>query len=385
MSESLKHTPNRSHAKSDFSPRYGSLFHHLLDGILVFNIKLDQVVACNDAAVSLLGYENNSDVIGLHLSDIVPKIDQSYKGVDLRKRTISIIEKVTTGKVINTDGLILSKTGDRIYVNANIIANDDFEEEVFIVFKDVTDLFKTKLDLEESNLELRKYIDSNLQLDNFSYLASHDLKSPLRSIISFTQLLERRISNKLSPSELELFKYIKIAGLELDDIISQFLLFARLDAEDLNLAVVDIKVIVNQVLVELKTEVDEKMASVSIENDFNAIQVDQKKLTHAFKALISNALKFAKPNVKPHIKIYNEETPKKWIVHIEDNGIGIEEQYHDTIFALFKKLHHRKEITGAGIGLAVAQKAIAKHGGKIWLSSEPGKGSTFSFSICKHL
>jgi len=251
--------------------------------------------------------------------------------------------------------------------------------------RDVTELYETQGRLYQKNEELEDYITSNLQLENFAYLASHDLKTPLRSIISFTQLLERRLEGRLKPSEQKLFDYIKSSGESMGEIIKQLLEFSKVEHEKLKRVKLNLEELYNHLLIEMTSDIQDTDAIIDFDLSCQEIVADKSKLKQILRNLISNALKFAKPGVTPMISVKCLDKPSYWLFSVADNGIGIEDAYQDSIFAMFKRLHANGEYDGIGIGLPMSKKIIEQHSGTIWVESTFGEGSTFSFTLAKRI
>ncbi|MDA8692951.1 PAS domain S-box protein [Saprospiraceae bacterium] len=240
-------------------------------------------------------------------------------------------------------------------------------------------------DLNTTNEEMQKYIDSNLQLENFAYIASHDLKAPIRSVISFMQLLKKNIINKVDEKDIKFVDIVLAASTNMQVLIDDLLDYSRINTQ----AVVYEKVDINKLLKFLKrdliTTIEDSEATIEID-DMPTIFADESRLRQVFQNLITNGIKFMdKKGTKPVIHIKYEEQVKEHHFTVSDNGIGIEADYLDKIFLMFKKLHSENRYTGTGIGLSICKKVTDQHNGKIWVDSELGKGSTFHFTICKEI
>lgn len=236
-------------------------------------------------------------------------------------------------------------------------------------------------DLNLKNEQLQQYIESNLNLENFAYLASHDLKSPIRTIVSFAQLLERKLSGKISTEEREYLNFIVSASKNMQKLINALLAYSRVNTTHLFVEPVNIPVMLQHLQNEMSTSIQEKGALIRLENIPEYIDGDEIKLRQLFQNLIANAIKFSVPDRQIDILIEAEQTAAYWRFQVSDNGIGIEEAYRDKIFMLFQRLHSEVEYEGTGIGLALCRKVVEQHGGEIGFSSEHGVGTTFFFTI----
>lgn len=236
--------------------------------------------------------------------------------------------------------------------------------------------------LSAQNEELERYIESNTQLQNFAYVASHDLQAPLTSIIAFSDLLRNTADLKLDPTEKRFLESIETSASNMKNLVVALLEFSRIDGEALALESVEPKKLVEEVLGDISFSLEEKEAEVSVDGNWpSQIQADPVKLRQVFQNLIQNGAKFSRKGIRPKIVVSARENLDDWTFAVADNGVGIPEEGKDKIFQMFKRLHSGSEYPGTGIGLALVQKMVDQHGGKIWLESEVGKGTTFYLSL----
>lgn len=238
-------------------------------------------------------------------------------------------------------------------------------------------------ELNKKNQELEKYIESNMQLENFAYIASHDLKAPIRTIISFSQLLKRNLKDKLDKDGEEFLEFIVSASKNMKDLIEDLLAYSKIDNQPIRQKSLSIENLLLAITSEIQTTIKEKKAIVKWDNIPTTINGDLIKLKQLFQNLITNAIKFQVPNSQAIVNISCEEQTDFWRFKVEDNGIGIKPQYFDRIFSLFQKIHAKGEYNGTGLGLAICKKVVEQHKGKIWLESTPNQGTTFYFTIGK--
>ncbi|MEO0472839.1 MAG: ATP-binding protein, partial [Bacteroidota bacterium] len=238
-------------------------------------------------------------------------------------------------------------------------------------------------DLHEKNRELEKYIESNLYLENFAYLASHDLKAPVRTIKSFSQLLLRRAGPKLSEDEKEYLGFITTASGNMLRLVNDLLLYSRVNTQKINLSEIAIEEILEDIRREMAVLINESEAQLTIGPMPGEIVADPIKMRQLFQNLIANGIKFSRPGEAPQINVQCEEKFGKYVFSVSDNGIGIEDAYLEKVFELFQRLHGPESYEGSGIGLATCRKIVLQHGGSIWATSSPGKGSTFFISLPK--
>jgi signal transduction histidine kinase len=259
-------------------------------------------------------------------------------------------------------------------------ANETLKEQVMARVQAEEQLKALNEDLErrvqERTQELKR---SNEELEQFAYVASHDLQEPLRMVASYMQLIERRYKDKLDADADKFIGFAVDGAKRMQALIQDLLAYSRVGTRHNPFQTIDCTSIVNGVVADLKLTIDEIGAKVRY-NTLPTVNGDSIQLAQVFQNLISNALKF-KGNASPEIYISARRDGDFWVFSIKDNGIGIDPQYFNRIFVIFQRLHTRQEYAGTGIGLAVCKKIIERHGGRIWVESEPGKGTTFHFSI----
>jgi light-regulated signal transduction histidine kinase (bacteriophytochrome) len=239
--------------------------------------------------------------------------------------------------------------------------------------------------LNNKNEELEKYIASNLELENFAYIASHDLQAPLRTVISFSNLLEKSLIGKITPAQEEYMKFIVDGTYHMRQLINDLLEFSRVNTTRINLETFKTQNTIELVILDMREHIERKNASITCLNLDFEITADKTKLRQLIQNLVNNALKFMEEGKDAKIIIKGEETNTHWKISVEDNGIGIKKEFQEQIFLLFKRLHGQKEYTGTGIGLALCKKIVEQHQGRIGVESKKGTGSTFHFTIAKNI
>jgi len=245
------------------------------------------------------------------------------------------------------------------------------------IAQDVTARRRNEELLQRSNEDLRR---ANVDLEQFAYSASHDLQEPLRQIAIYGQLLERRYAGKLDGKALEYLGYCIEGARRMELLISGLLAYSQVSlTADLPLQPVDIGEVIETVKKNLSAAIDETQAEIAV-SPLPLALGESVPLVHLLQNLISNALKYRAE--KPRVRIAaTEQGPDRWLFSVEDNGIGIPKEFQTQIFGIFKRLHDRTQYPGTGIGLAICQKIVARYGGRIWVESEPGQGSTFFFTL----
>ena len=242
----------------------------------------------------------------------------------------------------------------------------------------------TEEKLKESEKELKSMIEelkrSNDELQQFAYITSHDLQEPLRTISSFTQLIERRYKGQMDSNADEFIEYIVDATKRMQELIKDLLEYSRVTTQGKEFKLVNTEEILQKTISNLHAAIEENNAEISYEK-LPEVMADSRQIGQLFQNLISNAIKFRKKDKKPKISVSASENESEYIFSVSDNGIGIEKEYFDRIFTIFQRLHTREEYQGTGIGLSISKKIVERHGGRIWVESEPDNGSTFYFAL----
>jgi signal transduction histidine kinase len=311
---------------------------------------------------------------------------------------------------VELTGLVLAITVSRgiqkglseILESSKSVARGDFSRKAKAFSKDEIgilannfnnmseELEKLQKEIREANATLEKKVTQrtaelefkNKELEQFAYVASHDLQEPLRTTSSFVELLRKQYYNKIDDNANRYIEYILQSSDRMKTLINDLLDYSRLGREK-KMEETDCNELIQEVLADLQKVIKENNAQITADT-LPVLKALPTELKLVFQNLVSNSIKFRKPDTPPRIHIVAHRNNGFWQFSFSDNGIGIERQHQDRIFIIFQRLHNRADYEGSGIGLAHCKKVVELHGGRIWVESEPGKGSTFYFTIADH-
>ncbi len=244
----------------------------------------------------------------------------------------------------------------------------------------VRSLLRVKAYNDQLNKAFKELERSNAELQQFAYVASHDLQEPLRMISSYLQLIEHRYKDKLDADGNEFINFAVNGANRMQSLIIGLLEYSRVGTHGNSFVEVNVSSLLDKVLKDLEVQINETGAVVIYE-EMPVITADESQISRLFQNLIQNAVKFRREDINPRIMITFEKKGKDFEFCVKDNGIGIENQYFDRIFAIFQRLHTQDEYPGTGIGLSLCKKIVERHGGKIRIESQYGEGSSFYFII----
>jgi light-regulated signal transduction histidine kinase (bacteriophytochrome) len=249
-------------------------------------------------------------------------------------------------------------------------------------------LAQAKAELERHNLELEQRVfertaslrQALTEMEQFAYVASHDLQEPLRTVTSFSQLLARRYQGRLDSDADEFITFMVEAATRMQTLINDLLALSRIGTRGQPFAPIACDEILQVTQKNLDVAMAESGAAIT-HDPLPTLVADRTQLTQLFQNLFSNAIKFRRPKTAPCIHVSAAREDGGWRLSVRDNGIGIDPRYFERIFIVFQRLHNRDEYPGTGIGLAICKKIVERHGGRLWVESEPGIGATFCFTI----
>ena len=324
---------------------------------------------------------------------MVTKIDtrEAFAPVIDLQITLSVISLIVLVFVVSMALLFTKSIADPIrtlQAGAEVIGKGDLNHKVGTATYDeigqLSRAFDTMVEsLKEKTEALQRQAEelarSNAELEQFAYVASHDLQEPLRAVSGCLQLLEKRYKGELDASADQFISRAADGALRMQTFIHDLLEFARVGTRGQEFKATDSAAVWDQAMTNLEAAIEESGAVVT-HDPLPSMMADRVQLGQLFQNLLGNAIKFRSDN-PPEIHIGVEPKDSEWQFFVRDNGIGIDSEYADRIFAVFQRLHTREEYSGTGIGLAICKKIVERHGGRIWLESELERGSTFNFTI----
>lgn len=333
---------------------------------------LDGIITGWNAAAELLFGHAAQDAIGKSIDIIVP--------AELRSEVSVILNRIRGGERIDHHETVrVSKDGRKIDVSLSVFPLRSSTGEIIGAAKVARDITRQKQDqkaLAAYDEELKR---SNADLEQFAYVASHDLQEPLRMVASYTELLADHYKGKVDKKAEKYIHYAVDGAKRMQQLIKDLLAYSRIDSEAKTPTIIKSEAVVGDVLDRLKVAIEESHAQIAYDG-LPAVHADTAQLAQVFQNLIGNALKFHGEHT-PQIRIGAERKSDNWVFRVEDNGIGIDEQYAERVFQMFQRLHERGRFAGSGIGLAIAKKIVERHGGRIWFDSKPDNGTTFYFTM----
>ena len=275
----------------------------------------------------------------------------------------------------------ISRPLARLTLAADRIASDETvdlpdtkrDDEIGVLSRAFAGMVRT---LQQQTLELKR---SNGELEQFAYVASHDLQEPLRMVSSYTSLIKKRYQGKLDADGDEFIGFAVDGATRMQGLINDLLTYSRAGREPQPSEPTDAGVALDTALANLRRAIEEKRAVV-VRGPLPSVMANRLQLAQLFQNLIGNAIKFCKDR-RPEIRVGAERQGAEWVFCVRDNGIGLDPKYADRIFLIFQRLHKREEYPGTGIGLAICKKIVERHGGRIWVESKPGEGAAFYFTF----
>jgi two-component system, LuxR family, sensor kinase FixL len=339
----------------------------------------DVITSWNAGAARLFGY-GAEEAIGRHINLIIPP--------ELQDEERGIISRVLAGEPIaNFETVRMGKDGRQIDVSLSVSPVRDNAGRIVGAAKAARDISARK----RLDAELARYVAalerSNKELDDFAYIASHDLKEPLRGLFNNARFLHEDYADKLDQEGVNRLLRLGYLSQRMEKLVDDLLYFSRLGRQELAVQSTNLNQVIDEIAEMSETTLKERNAVIVVPRSLPRIECDKTRLTEVFRNLIVNAVKYNDNDVK-RIEIGYLDTVESaagaetGVFYVRDNGIGIAKEFHDDVFRIFKRLNVEDEDKrGTGVGLTFVQKIIQRHGGRIWLESEPGEGTTFYFTI----
>lgn len=341
-------------------------------------------IQVNEKICQMFGY-TEAELTSLTWQDITHPDDLAIDN--------SLVQKIIDGEInqYTLDKRYIAKDGSVFWARLKVSAHKDDKGQLlnFIsTVENIDDLKRQENLLLETNTGLEKQVAqrlidlerSNAELEQFAYVASHDLQEPLRMVSSYMQLVEDRYKDKLDDDGKEFINFAVDGALRMQTLIKSLLEYSRVGTDQGARELVDMEAVVDIAEQNLASVIKSSQAVIT-HDPLPEVFGNKSQLTQLIQNLISNAIKYAKRDISPKIHISASKSGQKWLFLVQDNGIGFDEVHSEKIFVIFRRLHTKEEYAGTGIGLAICKKIVERHGGTIWVKSTPGEGSTFYFTL----
>jgi len=350
--------------------RYKRIVDNVIDGLVIIGDRRVKYVS-----------ERAREIIGYPIEHIMGMREVDMAAPEDKERVLNEIKKsITETKMLpkNLEFWIVREDGTKSYISSRYsprLENGRLAD--YYVF--ITDMTEKRIAEENMRNLMSRLQKSNEELERFASIASHDLKEPLRMVSSYVQLLEKRYKGRLDKDADDFINFAVEGATRMAKLLDDLLTYSRVESGKGKLEKVDLNKVISEVLGNLRMTIDENKAKITYDK-LPEVTADEVQIGQVFQNLIGNSIKFH-DNKAPEIDIKSSKTGNEWLFSVKDNGIGIDMKYKDKIFIIFQRLHTRAEYPGTGIGLVLCKKIVEKHGGRIWFESEPGKGSTFYFTL----
>ncbi|MGP0090267.1 MAG: sensor histidine kinase [Xanthobacteraceae bacterium] len=332
-----------------------------------------KIVLVNAEAERLFGY-GREELYGKSIDVLVPK---SVRFAHMKHREDFLRAPEARRMGVGRDLYGVRKNGTQIPVEIGL--NPINTGDGLMILSAITDITERKRSIQSLAARTDELQRSNADLEQFAYVASHDLQEPLRVVSMYTELLAEHLNGSLDEKAKKYMRYSVDGARHMQRLIKDLLAYARVGSQGSVPVPINSDSVVQSVLDTLKPAIDEAGATI-VCDPLPIVSADTAQLAQVFQNLIGNALKFRGEHA-PHIHIGAEHSDGKWVFRVKDNGIGIDKEYSDRLFQMFQRLHERGRYEGSGIGLAIAKKIVERHGGRIWFDSEPEDGATFYFTM----
>lgn len=352
--------------------RFRALLDNAPDAMVMIG-RGGQIVMVNAQAERLFGYPRDA-LVGQLVEMLIPERLRS-RHREHRQSYFNDPRVRPMGVGLELSGLRASGEEFAIEISLAPMSGDD-EILATATVRDISERQAVERKLARYAEDLAR---SNRDLEQFAYVASHDLQAPLRNVVGFSQLLRKRMTGKLEATEQEFLDFIESSARHMQALVNGLLAYSRVGGADVAFSDVDCERVLDGVLDQLHTVIAERGAQIE-RGPLPTLRAAEREIHQLLQNLIGNGLKF-QPGSGPHVAIDATREDGFWHFRVRDRGIGISEEHREKIFQIFQRLHASDEYEGTGIGLAICQKIVQHHGGKIWLESVPGQGSVFHFTL----
>ena len=354
-----------------------------LDAIICID-RQNRVTFWNPQAEKIFGWPSR-EVLGRKLSDLI--IPEEHR--EKHDRGLERYLETGQGRSINVllELTAIRRDGSDFPIELTVLPIKQDNGEIFCAFiRDISERKRNEMILRELNLEMSRNIDelgkSNVELEQFAYIASHDLQEPLRMVTGFLTQLDKKYRDLLDEKGREYLHFAVDGAVRMRQIILDLLEYSRADNADAPLESIDLDHVLDE-LVRQNREPLEELGGRILRDPLPVVRARRVPITQVFQNLIGNAIKYHRPDEAPVITVSCADEGTHWKFSVTDNGIGIAPRHFRKIFVVFQRLHLREQYSGTGIGLAICKKIIEGYGGRIWVESDSGKGSVFYFTIRK--
>ncbi len=347
------------------------------DAISLIDVRDFTLIGVNSVFLKEYGFSDESEVLGKHCYEITHRRKDFCTAPD---DICPLAETVKSGGHFAVDHVHYGAQGEKIYVEVTTSPITDENGKVVQVVHVSRDITERKRAEQERERMLADIARSNKELEQFAYVASHDLQEPLRMVAAYMGLLEKKYHGRLDDKADRYIHFAVDGALRMQRLIDGLLAYSRIASRGSPFRPVDLNHVFEDAVKNLSEAVRESSARIT-KDDLPVVTADETQMLQLFQNLIANAIKFRTPDAPPEIHIAAGKKGNEWTFRVRDNGIGIESEYFDRVFQIFQRLHSPQEYAGTGIGLAVCKKIVERHRGRIWIESAPGKGSTFFFTI----
>ncbi|OAN45665.1 hypothetical protein A6A04_07185 [Paramagnetospirillum marisnigri] len=324
------------------------------------------LIQMNPAGLQMVEAVSQEQLVGRHIIEVVaPEYRQAFSEMH---------QAVMAGETRELQFEVIGLRGTRCWLETHAVPMDFDGRRVHLaVTRDISSRKALELDLKRSNAELER----------FAYVASHDLRQPLRMVSSYLTLLERHLAGRLNEDEQAFIDFAVNGAKRMDRMIIDLLDYSRIGRDTVEMTAVALDEVVGHAIANLQGAIDDSAAMIEIPTNLPTVMGSDTELERLFRNLIGNALKFQAEGRSPHIRIQCREAEADWEISVSDNGIGIAPEDHQRLFQIFQRLVSQDQYPGSGIGLASCRKIIEHHHGRIWVESLPDEGTTFRFTLPK--